>query len=107
MLPPSHVENLRSGGAVILTVFSEGTKGRSSSDSLSVIFPSMVDPPASTMFEYSSFRMSMSHFMLEQYTISCRAGIYLVDGALLPGPLFFGANSMLLGLKKISAALNL
>merc|ERR1719335_1359138 len=65
MDPPIQTEYFLSGGATILTVMEEGAFATISLLILSAIPGNIVDPPDMTTFPYKSFRISMSHFMIE------------------------------------------
>merc|ERR1719336_2106587 len=65
MDPPIQTEYFLSGGATILTVMELGALATISLFIRSAIPGNIVDPPDKTTFPYKSFRMSMSHFMIE------------------------------------------
>src|SRR5688572_29788050 len=71
MEPPIHTEYLRSGGAMILILSVDGARAVISFCMRSAIPGYIVVPPDSTMLAYRSLRMSMSHFMIELYVVSC------------------------------------
>merc|ERR1712168_1193888 len=70
MEPPIQTEYLRSGGAMILILMVEGARFVISFCIRSAIPGSMVVPPDMTVFANRSFLMSMSHLMMEVWTVS-------------------------------------
>merc|ERR1712222_293257 len=69
--PPIHTEYFRSGGATTLIFIVEGANDVSSFVMRSPMPGNMVVPPESTTFEYRSFRMSTSHFIIDWNVVSC------------------------------------
>ncbi|RNA22473.1 dynein heavy chain axonemal [Brachionus plicatilis] len=63
--PPIHTEYLRSGGAIILIFIELGARAVISFCMRSAMPGYMVVPPDRTVLAYRSFRMSMSHFIIE------------------------------------------
>merc|ERR1712119_135128 len=90
MDPPIQTEYFLSGGAMILIFMVGGARAEISFCIRSAIPAYMVVPPERTVLAYRSFRMSMSHFMMELYVVSCtphdsmptKAGWKRVSGAL-------------------------
>merc|ERR1712048_1212010 len=63
--PPIQTEYFRSGGEMTLTFMVEGARAVISFCIRSAIPGYMVVPPERTLLAYKSFRISMSHFMME------------------------------------------
>ncbi|KAI2808396.1 hypothetical protein BLOT_006338 [Blomia tropicalis] len=70
MEPPIQTEYFRSGGAMILILMVAGAKAVISFCIRSAIPGYMVVPPDMTVLANKSFRISMSHFMIELYEVS-------------------------------------
>merc|ERR1740130_1003663 len=70
MEPPIQTEYLRSGGATTLIFMVEGASAVNSLVIRSPMPLNMVVPPERTTFEYKSFRMSTSHFMMDWNVVS-------------------------------------
>merc|ERR1719273_2772653 len=66
MEPPIQTEYFRSGGAIILIVIESGAKALTSACTRSGIPLYMVVPPDITMLPYKSFRISTSHFIIDE-----------------------------------------
>merc|ERR1712228_591193 len=64
--PPIQTEYFRSGGAIILIVIESGAKALTSACTRSGIPLYMVVPPDITMLPYKSFRISTSHFIIDE-----------------------------------------
>lgn len=73
--PPIQAKNFLSAGYVTLSFVPAGTKVPSYFDNLCPVPGNVVEPPLKTMLEYKSFLTSRSHFIIDWYTISCKAGI--------------------------------
>ncbi len=63
--PPIQTRNFRYSGAKIFIFIVEGLRAVSYLLNLSEIPGNIVDPPLITIFEYKSFRMSTSDFMID------------------------------------------
>merc|ERR1712228_798083 len=70
MEPPIQTEYFLSGGAMILILMVEGARAVISFCILSAIPAYMVVPPDMTILPMRSFLMSMSHLMMELWTVS-------------------------------------
>merc|ERR1712110_676234 len=68
--PPIHTEYLRSGGATTLIFIVDGARAVSSFVILSPMPANIVVPPERTTFEYKSFRISTSVFMIDWKVVS-------------------------------------
>merc|ERR1712002_1272626 len=71
MDPPIHTEYLRSGGAMILIFIVGGARAEISFCIRSATPGNIAVPPDKTVFAYKSLRMSISHFMILLYVVSC------------------------------------
>merc|ERR1712179_296194 len=69
--PPIHTEYLRSGGAIILILIVEGARAVISFCMRSARPGYIVVPPDITMLANRSFLISISHFIIEVYAVSC------------------------------------
>jgi len=72
MEPPTHVDNVRCGGAQILILVSRGASFRISLNKRSPNPSNMVLPPARIMSENMVLLMSISHFKMEFIRHWCR-----------------------------------
>merc|ERR1712087_445881 len=64
--PPIQTEYFLSGGAIILIVMESGANALTSFCTLSGIFLYIVVPPLITILPYKSFRISTSHFIIDE-----------------------------------------